>query len=373
MGNTSPKAEGGNSSVVASVQILLGFISLIVGGELLVRGASQLAAAIRVSSLVIGLTVVAFGTSSPELAVSLRSALAGNADIAVGNVVGSNVFNVLFILGVSASIVPLTVAGQLIRRDVPLMVLASLAFLLLGLDGRIGRLDGLLLCCGLLAFTFWSIGAGRRESIVRPPETDGGRPPLVASGIFINICLIVAGLALLAIGSNWLIAGSVAVASHLGVSELIIGLTIVAAGTSLPEVVTSVVAACRGERDIAVGNVVGSNLFNLLCVLGLSSCIAPDGLAVSPAALRFDIPVMVAVAVACLPIFFTGHVIARWEGALFLGYYLIYVAYLTLDASGSSVTRTLASVMLVFVIPLTILTLLITVYRSTRRPRSTVN
>ena len=355
------------NDLVSSISgVAVGLLLLIVGGELLVRGASRLAAAMRISPLVIGLTVVAFGTSSPELAVSLQSAVAGNADIAMGNVVGSNILNVLFILGISALIVPLVVSSQLIRWDVPMMIAASILLLVLGLDKRIGRLDGVLLVVCLLAYTYWTIRQSRRETAEIQAEfaDEIPKPTRGAAAVAAQIALIVGGLALLGVGANWLVRGSVTIATRIGVSELIIGLTIVALGTSLPEVVTSIMAARRGERDIAVGNVVGSNLFNILCVLGLSSLIAPQGIAVSSTALRFDIPVMIAVAVACLPIFFTGNVIARWEGGLFFFYYLTYTTYLVLDATNNDFGRTFAGVMVVFVIPITFITILITVYRS---------
>lgn len=350
------------------LRIIFGLVSLIAGGELLVRGASRLAAAMKISPLVIGLTVVAFGTSSPELAVSVQSALAGNADIALGNVVGSNIFNVLFILGLSALIVPLVVSSRLIRLDVPLMILASVLLLLLGVDGRIGRLDGMMMFSGLLAYIFWCVRQSRRESSEVKAEFAQEMPPSKASrtALLVQIGFILGGLVLLGLGSRWLVGGSVFVATRLRVSELIIGLTIIAAGTSLPEVVTSIMAAWRGERDIAVGNVVGSNLFNILCVLGLTGAISPSGVAISPAALRFDISVMIAVAVACLPIFFTGNVIARWEGGLFIAYYIAYTTYLVLSVTQATITRTFGTIMIAFVIPLTVITLFIGVLRAAR-------
>ncbi len=351
--------------VSAILGILSGLVMLVIGGELLVRGASQLAAAVNISPLVIGLTVVAFGTSSPELAVSLQSALAGNADIAVGNAVGSNIFNVLFILGISALIVPLAVSSRLIRLDVPLMIFASVLLLVLGLDGRLGRLDGLLLFAGLLVYISWCVWQSRRESQAVQAEfaQELSTPSKNGAAILVQLGLIIGGLILLGLGSSWLVGGSVFVATRLGVSELVIGLTIVAAGTSLPEVVTSIVAAWRGEREIAVGNVVGSNIFNIFCVLGLASLVVPQGVAISSAAMRFDIPVMIAVALACLPIFLTGSRIERWEGGLFLAYYIVYTTYVILAATQANVTRTFATIIVAFVIPLTVITLLIGVVR----------
>jgi len=352
----------------AILGIVIGLASLIVGGELLVRGASRLAAAMKISPLVIGLTVVAFGTSSPELAVSLQSAFAGNADIALGNVVGSNIFNVLFILGISALIVPLVVSSRLIRWDVPLMILTSVLLLLLGLDGRLGKIDGLLLFGGLLAYTFWCVCQSRRESREVTEEFAQELPAVKANraAVLLQIGIMVTGLVFLGLGSHWLIGGCVVVATRLGVSELIIGLTVIAAGTSLPEVVTSIMAAVRGQRDIAVGNVIGSNLFNILCVLGLTSLVAPSGIEIPVAALRLDIPVMIAVAVACLPIFYTGHLIARWEGGVFFGYYIAYTTYLVLAATQATIARTFGTTIVGFVIPLTIVTLIVGVFRTLR-------
>ncbi len=350
----------------------VGIVLLIVGAETLVRGAARLAAAVGISPLVIGLTVVAFGTSSPEVAVSVQSAYAGQADIALGNVVGSNILNVLLILGVSAAIAPLIVARQLIWLDVPVMIAVSFLPLLFGLDGRIGRLEALLLFLSLIGYIVFLIRLSRRENDKAENEFEqeygglAGRP----ARWLLNLALIVIGLALLVLGSRWLVNGAVVIAQAAGVRELIIGLTIVAIGTSLPEIATSITASLRGERDIAVGNIVGSNIFNILAVLGLSGLVAPDGIKVAPAALGFDIPVMIAVAVACLPIFFTGHLIARWEGFLFLGYYAVYTAYLILASIQHDALPLFSMVMLLFVIPITILTLAVVALRALRERRS---
>jgi cation:H+ antiporter len=352
------------------ILFIVGLFLLVIGAEALVRGASRLAVAVGISPLVIGLTVVAFGTSSPELAVSIQSSLVGQADIALGNVVGSNIFNVLFILGVSALIIPLVVAQQLIWLDVPLMIGLSILLLMLGLDGQIGRLDGLLLFGGIVIYTVFLIYQSRRESKqiqAEYAEEFGSSPVKARSQWLINLGLIVIGLALLGLGSRWLVDGAVAMAQFFGLSELIIGLTIIAAGTSLPEVATSVIASLRRERDIAVGNVIGSNIFNILAVLGLSSLISPNGIAVSTAALNFDIPVMIAVAVACLPIFITRHLIARWEGALFLGYYVAYTLYLILSATEHDALPWFSGAMLMFFIPLTLVTLVVSVWRAFKR------
>ncbi|MBE0670205.1 MAG: calcium/sodium antiporter [Anaerolineales bacterium] len=337
-----------------------GLVILILGAEWLVRGASRLAAKVGISPLVIGLTVVAFGTSSPEMAVSVQSSLAGQSDIAVGNVVGSNIFNVLFILGLSAIIAPLIVQQQLIRLDVPIMIGLSFLMYFMSLDGVIGRFEGILLFGGIIAYTVFLIMQSRKENKIVEDEyaqeyaakNESGWKPWV-----INLGLVVIGLALLVQGSNWLVESAITIARSLGLSELIIGLTIIAAGTSMPEVATSVMAAIKGERDIAVGNVVGSNIFNILSVLGLTALVAPNGIPVSAAAEAFDIPVMVAVAVMTLPIFFTNNLIERWEGWLFLFYYVAYTAYLILDATQHDALPLLNNVLIFGIIPITVLTL----------------
>lgn len=350
--------------------MLVGLVLLAVGGEILVRGASRLAALAGISPLVIGLTVVAFGTSAPELAVSLKASYDGETDIAVGNVVGSNILNVLFILGLSALIAPLRVSSQLIRADIPLMIAASIAMLLLGLDGAISRLDGIGLFSGLLIYTGLTLLKSRKLNVLAKEQfkEEIERRLMKASALRVvwQFILIGAGLALLTGGARWLVDGATTLARLAGMSELLIGLTIVALGTSLPEAATSVLASLRGERDIAVGNVVGSNIFNILCVLGLSASVVPHGVQVSTTALRLDIPIMIGVAVACLPIFFTGHLIARWEGGLFLAYYVAYTIYLILDETAPAVSHTFGFVMLSAVVPLTAVALVWGVAKSQR-------
>lgn len=348
----------------------LGGLVLLVGGaETLVRGASRLATALGIPPLVVGLTVVALGTSSPELAVSIGSVLSGDAALAVGNVVGSNIANVLLILGLTALITPLLVKSQLVRFDVPVMIGVSLLVWGLAADGEINRIEGILLVVLLITYIGILIRKSRaeKEDIAAEFESvvkDGRTPPLI------NIGLVAAGLALLVVGSNLLLAAAVAIAEDLGLSELVIGLTLVAAGTSLPEIATSILAAVRGQRDLAVGNAVGSNLFNLLAVLGITSAVSPAGIAVADGALQFDMPFMVAVAVACLPIFFTGHLIARWEGAVFLGYYIAYTAYLVLNATEHDLLEPFSAVMIEFVVPLTVITIIASLL-GRRRPAPT--
>ncbi|MEM7799324.1 MAG: calcium/sodium antiporter [Chloroflexota bacterium] len=341
------------------VKFIVGVIFLIVGAEGLVRGASRLATSFGISPLVVGLTVVALGTSSPELAVNLNAALSGQAGIALGSVIGSNIFNVLLILGISAMIIPLTVSEQLIRLDVPLMIGLSVTVFLMGLDGEIGRFDGLILLTAVVSYTAYLIIQSRREEAAKEAAQPSDAEEEPSSSWYVNVGMLVGGFALLVLGSRWLVEGAVTFATFLGVSELIIGLTIVAAGTSLPEVVTSIIAAFRGERDIAVGNAVGSNIFNLTAVIGTASVVSPVGIEVSPAIIQFDFPILMAVAFACLPIFFTEGTISRWEGALFFGYYLAYTTYLILAATEHDALTGFSWVMLSFVAPLTAITIIV--------------
>ncbi len=350
-----------------------GLVALVVGADLLVRGASRLALSFGISPLVVGLTIVAFGTSAPEVAVSVNAALDGKGDLAIGNVVGSNIFNVLFILGVSALITPLVVHMQLIRQEVPIMLGASLLLLVLSLDGSLSMTDGALLFALVLAYTVFLIVQSRRESAADRaeawPEGEPAAPGGWDSKLPVQIALIVVGLAGLVLGSEWLVSASVAFAKAWGVSDLVIGLTIVAAGTSLPEVATSIMAAVKGERDIAVGNVVGSNTFNILGCLGLSGLVSGStGLAVAPAVMAFDIWVMLAVALACLPVFTTGREIARWEGGVFLLYYAAYVAYLVLAAQHHPALPAYAGAMLSYVLPVTVILLVVTLMRKPAPP-----
>ena len=355
--------------------LVLGLVLLIAGAEALVRGASRLATAAGMSPLIVGLTVVAFGTSAPEMAVSAVAAAQGQPTVAIGNVIGSNIFNVLFILGLSAIIIPLVVHQQLVRFDVPLMIGVSVLVYILAANGSISRLEGALLFAGIVAYTVFLIRQGRKENAEVEAEyaREYSDKPHTRATLIRDGLLVVAGLAILVLGSRLLVNSATELARWFGVSELVIGLTIVAAGTSLPEVAASVIASLRGERDIAVGNVVGSNLFNLLAVLGMAALVAPDGLPVSAHVLRLDMVVMVAVAVACLPIFFTGHLIARWEGLVFLAYYGAYTAYLILAARQDIRIEVFSDVMLLFVIPLTVITLGIFTWRSLHERRARSN
>lgn len=335
------------------VLLIAGLALLLGGAELLVRGASQLAVSLGISPLVVGLTVVSYGTSAPELAIGIGSALDGQPDIVLGNVMGSNIANVLLILGLAALVAPLVVTRRLVWLDVPVMVALSLLVTLLALDGHLERWLGAALLLASLGYTCLQVVLGRREGAAMARAVDAPEP--AASPRWRNVLWVLLGLCLLALGAQWLVDGAVSIAQALGVSELVIGLTVVAVGTSLPEIAATLAAVRRGQSDMAVGNIVGSNLFNLMLVLGSVVAISPGGLAVGEAAVHFDLPVMTAVAVACLPIFFTGHRIGRREGALFLGYYIAYIAFLVLSAIGHPALPALRSVMMLFVLPLTAL------------------
>lgn len=349
---------------------LVGLALLILGAELMVRGASRLSLSLGIAPLVVGLTVVSFGTSAPELAISVKAAMDGQTDLALGNVVGSNIFNVLFILGLSALVAPLVVDRQLVRQEVPILVGLCLLVGWMALDREISFLDGTVLVVLLLAYTglLYRIGRTSPPSELEDGLVTGTDSPM-QSKLWVQLLLMAVGLVMLVFGSRWMVQAAVEFATMLGVSSLVIGLTIVSAGTGLPEVATSVIAAARGERDIAVGNVMGSCIFNLVCVLGISALVAKDGLGVPAALLSFDLPVMFAVSLACLPVLFTGHLIARWEGALFLAYYVFYVTYLVLWAQDHASLDEYTWVMRTVVIPLTGITLAVVAWRELHQRR----
>lgn len=339
--------------------VIAGLVLLIAGGEALVRGASTLATRVGISPLVVGLVVVSAATSAPELAVTVGAVVRGEPDLAVGNVVGSNIANILLILGISAIISPLVIKRQLVRFDIPVMVGLSVVLVVVSLDGRIDLLDGVLLFAGLAFHAVMSIVVGRRE-VSRATDSPDTLPlnstpvPLWLAGV-----LLLVGIGLLVLGAQLLVDGAVSIATGLGVSSLVVGLTVVAIGTSLPELATSIVALRRGERDMAVGNIVGSNIFNIGMVLGLPAIIFGGGIPVPAAAIALDLPLMLAAAVALLPIAFTGFIIARWEGALFVVLYVTYTLYLVLASTEHDAADGFTTVMLWFVLPLVAVTLIV--------------
>ena len=323
---------------------------------MLIRGASRLAAAFNVPPIIIGLTIVSFGTGAPELVVGVSAAFEDAPGIALGNVVGSNIINVLAVLGMSAAVAPLVVASRLVRLDVPIMIGVSVVLLLMALNGRIGTSEGAALVVGFLIYIGFLLQRRRLFPQSEAPETpEVRRTPI---GLARDAAITAGGGVILAIGANRLVDGASKAALEFGVSEMVIGLTIVAVGTSLPELVTSIVAAIRGQRDIAVGNVVGSNIFNILAVAG-SSALAGGGLIVESSAINFDIPVMLAAAVACFPVFLSGYRIDRWEGWLFVGYFLAFMIYVVLRASDQGAVGPFSLAMTAFVFPLIGITLVV--------------
>ncbi|MQS07566.1 calcium/sodium antiporter [Streptomyces alkaliphilus] len=369
-------------------RIIIGLVLLTVGGEVLVRGASSLAARVGISSLVVGLTVVSTATSTPELAVTVGAVMRDEPGLAVGNVVGSNIANVLLILGISALVLPLLVKQRLVRLDLPIMVLLSVMLLVMSLDGGIGLVDGIILLTVLIGYTVMTVLVSRREAVAERaadrPGGDGTAGPGTGAGtregdtgtagvgpeataaseemprvsVPKSLLFVVIGVALLVAGATVLVEGAVNTATAFGVSSLVVGLTVVAIGTSLPELAVSVIAVRRGERDLAVGNVVGSNIANIGLVLGLPAILSADGLPVPDAAVALDIPLMLAAAVALLPIAFTGFVVARWEGGLFLALYAAYTAFVVLAATQHDALEGFTTVMAWFVLPLVAVTLI---------------
>ncbi len=353
-----------------ALQALLGLVLLAVGGDFLIGGASRLARILGIPPLVVGLTVVAFGTSAPEIAVSVQASLSGSSGVALGNVLGSNAFNILFILGISSLITPMAIQRQLIRLDVPVMVLASALVLVLSLNGLLGRLEGAILILLGLSYAGYLTWIGLRKGPEREVLPGAEGIPRGLTFRLLDLAMILLGLGGLVWGADQLVEGAVTLARGFGASELVIGLTLVAAGTSLPEVATSVLASLRGERDMAVGNLVGSNIFNLFFVLGAAGVTTSQGVPIPTGALTFDLPVMVGVALLCYPIFLTGRAIGRWEGALFLFYYLLYVTLLIVDAGSHHSRDLFRAAVIQFVLPLTLITALLGWWLPRRRARA---
>lgn len=346
--------------------LVLGLVLLVFGADLMVKGAARLAGNFGVPALVIGLTVVAFGTSAPELAVSVKAAYSGQAELAIANVVGSNIFNILLILGLSAIIAPLMISRQLIRQDVPIMVGVSLVAAAMALNGNIDRLEALALTIGLLIYTAFLFYQGRKQGMDTSDEEVEAMLK-VKTPAWQNLLLVAGGLVLLVLGARWLVQSAVEIATMFGVSEAVIGLTIVAAGTSLPEVVTSVVATMRGERDIAVGNVVGSNIFNILSVLGLSGLVSPIPLLAGEQLVQLDLPVMLGAAILCVPLFFTGAILDRIEGSIFLALYVAYVWYLVALALARPYLPTLQNGIVFGLLPVMLVYITYSLWHSLRR------
>ncbi len=315
--------------LAAAGLIAVGLALLAAGGELLVRGGATIAKLARVTPAVIGLTIVAMGTSLPEMAVTFFARLSGRPDVAMGNIIGSNIFNIAAILGIASIFIVLRVHGNAVKLEWPFMFISSALALLLARDGRIDRLEGGFFVVSLILFTVYCVQVARNE--VRGKEAEAIEEEVEAltlpakkdGGFAFNIGLIVAGIAALVLGARFLVDGAVTVAVIAGMSERVIGLTIVAAGTGLPELATSVVAALRKQTEIAVANVMGSNIFNILGVVGLVSLVQPAE--VSRALVNVDMWWMMAFSLAVLPMMYTGRRIVRTEGALLLAGYAVYL------------------------------------------------
>ncbi|HET9440939.1 MAG TPA: calcium/sodium antiporter [Longimicrobiales bacterium] len=306
------------------VQFILGLVGLVLGAEWLVRGSASIASAAGVRPLVIGLTIVALGTSSPELAVSVLAALEERPDVAIGNIVGSNIANLGLILGITAMIKPLAMQRIVVLREIPVMIAAALLASLIAFDGIISRWNGLVLLACFAAYTAMMLRTARVLPEIPLAEAvphASGRPPMIK-----HAALAIAGLVTLVLGGRFLVNAAVAAASAMGVSELVIGLTVVAVGTSLPELATSVLAAWRGHSDLAVGNIIGSNILNIFLILGTTAVIHP--VAARPEIFNLEIPIMVGFSVALLPLVYRGMRLVRWQGVILLSAYLVFVMFL---------------------------------------------
>jgi cation:H+ antiporter len=324
--------------ILAAGHLMLGLAVLILGAELLTRGGTALAQHLRVPPVVIGLTVVAIGTSTPELAVGIDAAITGNGPLAVGNIAGTNTVNVLLILGLSALIHPLALRSQTICMDLPVMILAALMMLAMSLDGRLSRLDGaVLVCCGI-GYTLLVIRTAARESrAVRVEFAKEYRQPRGASSgarsAVASAAALAGGIAIIVVGADIFVDAAVALARIWGVSDAFIGLTVVAIGTSAPELVTTLLSTLKRERDIAIGNLLGSSVYNIYAILGITCLVPAAGVPVPPELIWVDIPVMALVALVCAPTFLSGREVSRMEAAMFVGSYLAYLAYLLLTRS----------------------------------------
>jgi cation:H+ antiporter len=316
---------------------VVGLIALAIGAEVMVRGGAQLASRLGISPMLVGLTVVSIGTSLPELAVGVTAALEGSGELAVGNIAGTNVVNILFILGLSALIRPLAIERRTLRFDLPVMAGAAVLLWVLAVNGVLSRLDGLILVCGAIVYTAVLIQMSRRESQATVAEYAQAFPAVPEPGeatkrvggkTVQHVAMTVTGIAVVILGAEWLVGGAVGIAREFGVSDALIGLTVVAIGTSAPELVTTIVSTVRGERDIAVGNLLGSSVYNILLILGITCLVPANGLALTHNLVWIDIPLMVAASLACIPIFVSGRRVHRAEGAAMVTAYLGYLVFL---------------------------------------------
>lgn len=318
----------------SALLIVAGLAGLLVGADLLVRGGQALAVRLGVRPIVVGLTVVALGTSLPELAIGLDAVREGSPGLAVGNIVGTNLVNILFVLGLSALIRPIAFERRTLRFDLPAMTVASLALWLLALDGSLGRVDGAVLLLGGVAYGAGIVRESRREEA--PVHEDyaarSARDAAAGEGraLLLRVVLLLAGIGLVLVGAELLVDGAVDVARSLDVSDATIGLTVIAIGTSAPELVTTLTATVRGDRDIAVGNLLGSSVYNIAIILGITVLAAPTELQVPQEVLAADLLILAVVALITVPVLLSGHRISRLEGGAFVAAYLGYLVWLTL-------------------------------------------
>ncbi|MGL5788045.1 MAG: calcium/sodium antiporter [Bacteroidales bacterium] len=309
------------------ILLILSLGILYFGADFLVKGSSSLALRAGIPSLIVGLTVVSLGTSSPELVVSLKAALSGQPEIAAGNVIGSNIFNIGVILGISSLIAPLCITRSLIRQDMPFLLFGAVLLPFFFMDGKITRVESGIFCAGAIAYTLLLIRNARKAKKADKDQTSKNETKSgPAKHWAIDVFFVVIGLAMLIGGSNLLVDNAVKIARIFGMSEAIIGLTIVAAGTGTPELATSIVATIKGNKDIAIGNVVGSNIYNILLVLGVSSMIRPIS---TTGISTVDTYILLGFSILLLPLMRTGYELKRWEGGLMLSLYIAYILYLT--------------------------------------------
>lgn len=316
---------------MAGLWVAAGLVALVAGAEVLTRGGTRLAAHLGVPPIVIGLTIVSIGTSTPELAVGIDSALQGAGSLTVGNIAGTNTVNILLVLGLSALLRSVVVETSTIRVTLPAITIAALLLMAMSWKGHLSRVDGAVLLVGAVLYTALVIRRARRDSrsvlLEYAYEYSEGADRRVGAQLW-NLALLIAGCASVVIGSIWLVDGSVDLARSLGVSEGLIGLTIIAIGTSTPELATTIVGTLRDERDIAVGNLLGSSAYNILLILGITSLVPSDGIDFDRQLVHIDIPVMAVASMALVPILVTGRRVSRREGAFMVGAYAVYLAYL---------------------------------------------
>jgi cation:H+ antiporter len=316
--------------VAHATWFVVGLAALVAGAEVMVRGATKIASRLGISAIVVGLTVVAIGTSMPELAIGVVAASEGTGALAVGNIAGANVINLLFVFGLSAWMLPLAIEMRTLRFELPVMAGAAILLLILAFDGVLSRVDGTILVVCAVVYTLAVIQLARRETRATATEFVQATPADAPSGrsTVLHVAMMVGGIAIIVLGADRLVDAAVGIAGGFGVSDALIGLTVVAIGTTAPELVTTVVSTLRGDRDIAIGNLLGSSIYNILLILGVTCLVPTDGLELPSALVRIDIPIMVAVSLVCVPIFITGRRVHRSEGAAMVCAYVAFLVFL---------------------------------------------